>query len=237
VEIGEKLAAESPTVHYYRWRLAASDRRLGDVLRRTGRLPEAEAAYERSISLYERRLAEVPDHADRTRMEVVLSYVGYAQLLVSTGRHQEAEQAYARLLELNGKSATAHNNLAWLLATSADANVRDGSRAVEVARKAVELAPQAGHIWNTLGAAQYRAGEWTAAITALEKSMELRKGGDGNDWFFLAMAHWQLGEKDQARTWYDKAFQWTEKNDKGNEELQRFRKEAAELLELENKTN
>ena len=78
--------------------------------------------------------------------------------------------------------------------------------------------------------AQYRAGEWQAAIEALEKSMELRKGGDAVDWFFLAMAHWQLGHKDEARKWYDKAVEWMDKNQPKNEELLRFRAEAAELL-------
>jgi len=44
------------------------------------------------------------------------------------------------------------------------------------------------------------------------------------------MARWQLGEKEKARTWYDRAGQWMEKNQAQNEELQRFRAEAAELL-------
>jgi hypothetical protein len=61
--------------------------------------------------------------------------------------------------------------------------------------------------------------------------MELRNGGDAIDWFFLAMAHWQLGDKPQARTWYNKAVPWMEKNQPENEELLRFRAEATTLLE------
>ena len=63
--------------------------------------------------------------------------------------------------------------------------------------------------------------------------MELRKGGDANDWFFLAMAHWQLGEKEKARQWHDRAAQWMDDNKEGvsnTEELRRFRAESAELL-------
>ena len=56
------------------------------------------------------------------------------------------------------------------------------------------------------------------------------KRGDATDWFFLAMAHWQLGDKDEARKWYDKAVEWMDKNQPKNEELLRFRAEAAELL-------
>jgi eukaryotic-like serine/threonine-protein kinase len=94
----------------------------------------------------------------------------------------------------------------------------------------VELNPQNGGYVNTLGVAYYRTGDWKAAIAALEKSMELRKGGDSLDWFFLAMAHWQLGNKDEARRWYDKAVKWMEEHAPKNVELTRFRAEAAELL-------
>ena len=113
--------------------------------------------------------------------------------------------------------------------------LRDPDRAVELAKKAVELEPKEGTYWNTLGVAHYRAGDWKAAIEALTKSMELRNGGDSFDWFFLAMAHWQLGDKPQARSWYDKAVAWMEKNQPKNEELIRFRAEAAALLGVNEK--
>ena len=93
-----------------------------------------------------------------------------------------------------------------------------------------------GNNWNTLGVAQYRAGDWKAAITALDKSMELRKGGDSFDWFFLAMAHYQLGDKKEAGKWYDQALEWEEKNQPKNEELVRFRAEAKDLLKIERKS-
>jgi uncharacterized protein HemY len=122
------------------------------------------------------------------------------------------------------------NNVAWFLATSADPEFRDPKKAVALATNAVGLAPKARHIWNTLGAAHYRAGDWKAAVTALGKSMELRQGGDAFDWFFLAMAHWQMGDKKQARRWYDKAVPWMEKNRPQDEELRCFQAEAAALL-------
>ena len=42
--------------------------------------------------------------------------------------------------------------------------------------------------------------------------MALGQGGTSFDWFFLAMAHWQLGNHDQARAWYEKSVAWMEKN-------------------------
>jgi tetratricopeptide (TPR) repeat protein len=127
------------------------------------------------------------------------------------------------------------NELAWLLATCSDSKLRDPQQAVTLARKAVELNPKQGNWWNTLGVAHYRAGDAKAAITASHKSMELRNAGDSNDWFFLAMAHWQLGEKDKARELYDRAVKWMDENQPKNEELGRFRAEASQLLELKEK--
>ena len=81
--------------------------------------------------------------------------------------------------------------------------------------------------------ARYRAGDWRGAIEALAKSEELAPGKDlGAEGFFLAMAHWQLGHKDEARRWYDRAVQWMAKNAPNNDELRRFRAEAAALLGL-----
>src|SRR5262245_58496099 len=51
---------------------------------------------------------------------------------------------YEKLLELNPKSADLHNNLAWTLAASPDLKRRDPPKAVELALKAVALAPQGG---------------------------------------------------------------------------------------------
>ena len=45
------------------------------------------------------------------------------------------------------------------------------------------------------------------------------------------MAHWQLGDKAQARQLYHQAAEWLEKNQPRDlEELRRFRAEAAALL-------
>ena len=83
------------------------------------------------------------------------------------------------------------------------------------------------------------AGDWRAAIDkSLKKSEELQPGqvarADAINAFFLAMAHWQLGEQDEARQWYGKAVEWMEKEqtDRRVEQLRRFRAEAEELLKI-----
>ena len=49
------------------------------------------------------------------------------------------------------------------------------------------------------------------------------------------MAHWQLGDKKQARQWYDKAVSWMDKNKPQDDELRRFRAEAEALLGIPEK--
>ena len=154
---------------------------------------------------------------------------------VQSGEWKKAIGAYSQAIELDPKNAQAHNNLAWWLATCPDATLRDPGRALDSAQKAVELAPNEGNYWNTLGAAHYRAEEWSAAIDCLNKSGELRTGGDSFDWFFLAMAHWQLGNQEEAYKWQDQAVQWMGKNKPQDQELLRFRAEAASLLEVKEK--
>jgi Flp pilus assembly protein TadD len=117
-----------------------------------------------------------------------------------------------------------------------DINFRNPRRAINLAKKAVELAPNEGNNWNTLGVAQYRAGEWKPAIEALNKSVELLKGNELSfNAFFLAMSQWQLGNKEEAHKHCDQALEWMKKNKPQDEELRRFRTEAEELLKITKK--
>ena len=135
------------------------------------------------------------------------------------------------MAHLNAKGADGHNNLAWFLTTCPEAKFRDAAKALPLAKKAVELEPRSWAYWNTLGVAYYRAGHWQLTVSSLERTIELhQQGGTAFDFFFLAMAHWKLDQKETARKLYDQAVQWMEKNAAQNEELRRFRAEAEQLL-------
>ena len=162
----------------------------------------------------------------------------------ANGRHQEARERLERAVEhielslkLDAGNETytkclaqKRNNLAWFLATCPDANCRDPQLAVQRAASAIELQPNDGMLRNTLGAAYYRNEQYSEALDAFTKSMELRSGGDSFDWFFLAMLHHKLGNREQAQDWYTKAVDWMTKNRPDDEELARFRDEAAALI-------
>jgi tetratricopeptide (TPR) repeat protein len=127
-------------------------------------------------------------------------------------------------------------HLAWALATCPDVKLRDSQRAVELAQEAVEASPMDASSLGTLGTALYHAGEYQAAVTKLEKAIELRGTENPNSTamnaFFLAMAHGQLGNIVKAHQWYDRAGRIMEKNQPKDPQLRRFRAEAEAVLAI-----
>jgi tetratricopeptide (TPR) repeat protein len=224
---------------------------LGNALYRQGKADEAIACYRRAIELNPRFVmahndlrhilftqGKIDEALAVSRQEVRLTPdngQAHAILGLLLGQKQafaEAIRAYREAIRLGPNDTLSINNLAWLLATCPDPKLRDAAEAVKLAKRAVELDPKNPTFPSTLGAAHYRAGDWKAAVAALEKSMTLRDGGDSNEWFFLAMAHWKLGAEDEARQWYSRAVQWMEKNDPKNEELRWIRTETEEVLRI-----
>ncbi len=198
--------------------LASAHNDLGIALYAKNQLDEAIREYRTAIAL-DPKNARIHD------------CLGIA--LCAKNQLDEAIREHRTAIDLDPTFAQGYNDLSWLLATSPTPQLRDPRRAVELAMKAVELAPRDGGFWNTLGVAHYCAGNCKEAVAALGKSMQFRNGGDSNDWFFLAMAHWQLGEKEKARQWFDKAVQWMDKNMPTDKDLGRFRTEAAQVLKIE----
>src|SRR5262249_49739842 len=126
--------------------------------------------------------------------------------------------------------AETHNNLAMLLADCPDEKQRDPKLGLQQADRGVKLMPQEANYVNTLGLCQYRVGDWKASRESLTRSIELRKGGDAYDAYFLAMALWQLGEKDEARKWLEKADRWTKENAADRDDLKRYHEEAVKVV-------
>jgi tetratricopeptide (TPR) repeat protein len=101
---------------------------------------------------------------------------------------------------------------------------------VRLATKACQRGLRIAAYWNTLGVAHYRAGNWARAVEALGKAMALKKGGDGWDWFFLAMIYHRRGNAKVARQCLDRASGWMDRHRPRDAELRRFRAEAEALL-------
>jgi serine/threonine protein kinase/Flp pilus assembly protein TadD len=162
------------------------------------------------------------------------------------GNWDKAFGDYSKALELEPKAPWVQDQLAWVLAICPETTLRNPQRAVELATRALNAAPENGNFWTTQGAALYRSGEWKAAALALQEAEKLLQGAAGfnsrlgRTFLFQAMAQQQSGNGKEARLAYDRALQWLETNRKAlNEdsaladELRRFRAEAAALLVIE----
>jgi serine/threonine protein kinase/formylglycine-generating enzyme required for sulfatase activity/Tfp pilus assembly protein PilF len=190
--------------------------------------------YENAIADYSKLIERNPKAA--------LPWAGRANAHNNLAQFDKAIADFNVAIELSPKDYTYLNNLAWLLATAADDTHRDPHRAVDLAKKAIELSPATKFIayFNTLGVAHYRAGNWQEARESLETSIDLYKktklvgispGGECIGFQFLAMTHWRLAQKDEARRYYEQASAWLTLNPTlATDEIRRFQAEAAELL-------
>jgi serine/threonine protein kinase/Flp pilus assembly protein TadD len=217
---------------------------LGHSLHTVGQLDEAMAYYQTVITLD-------PGHAP--------AHFSLANILRIGGKPEEAMVHFRKAVELLPTDPNPLNGLAWELLTSTDPKLRDPARAVDLAKKVVDLsvkqaddrdAPgrdRLGNYWNTLGVAHYRAGNVDEALSALKRSLEIAEGGEFRaydeddryvceDWLFLAMANWKRGRKDEAHTWYDRAAEWMAENAPSKElEIHGFRSEAATMMGIKEK--
>jgi tetratricopeptide (TPR) repeat protein len=153
-----------------------------------------------------------------------------ANILRVRGKPEEALVRFQISCDLLPTDPNPLNGLAWELATCAEPRFRAPADAVALAQKVVDLSLKQGDDRDKPG--RDRLGNYW-------KSLDIADGGDGRyvceDWYFLAMVNWKLGRKDEAREWYDRAVEWTVKRAPNDEELRRFRAEAAALVGVERK--
>ena len=94
--------------------------------------------------------------------------------LLGVGKQAEAIADYEKAIKLDPDDTGVLNNLAWVLATSPDENLRDGKRAIELATKACELTEyKLPHILSTLAAGYAETGNFQTAIKWSQKAVEL----------------------------------------------------------------
>ena len=191
---------------------------LADLLMHTGRLFEAEEVLRDAIDRYERLVADFPGLGSPKR-QTAICYEQLGEVLWMTNRLDGAKEAMRRSFILKDEKVAEFPRVMWyrlrlvrVLANCPDAEFRDPQRAVELATDFLEKAPDNSDAWLYLGIAQYRLGEWHSALEALHRSMEFspediefHSEHYSFQWFHLALAHWQLGDKEQARNTYDRA--------------------------------
>jgi tetratricopeptide (TPR) repeat protein len=86
-------------------------------------------------------------------------------------QYDKAIADYNEAIRLDPKCVTAYNNRAWLWATCPEAKVRDGKKAVESAKKALELDPKNADWMDTLAVAYAESGDFVEAVRWQEKAL------------------------------------------------------------------
>lgn len=79
---------------------------------------------------------------------------------------------YTEARKLDPKYAMALNGFAWLLATCPDKKVRDGKRAVELAKEGLKLNDKDAAMMDTLAAAYAEAGKFDEAVRWQERALK-----------------------------------------------------------------
>jgi len=145
---------------------AAAHANLGPVLCALGQIDEG-------ISHLERALVLDPEYTT--------AHGNLGEAYASKGDRVHAAQQFARAVEVSPDNPFLLNRLAWLLATSPEDEVRNGQRAVDLARHAVTLTSRQDLMsLETLSAAYAEAGRFEEAVSAGREALALaERQGDG----------------------------------------------------------
>ena len=120
--------------------------------------------FDGAIEDYAMALKIKPEYAE------ALNNRGFAW--VKKGNLAKALEDFSRAIELEPYFLDAYNSRAWILATSADKQYRDGKQAVELAKKAVEINETVDSL-DTMSAAYAANGQFDEAIASQKKVIEL----------------------------------------------------------------
>jgi len=153
-----------------------------------------------------------------------------ARLYRTLGRHAECFADYEMALRLRTDDRLLLLSAASAMADCPDPTLQGAQRAVILAKQAIQGGPETQMAWRVLGIAQYRLGNYSEAVTALNRAIELRgKASITHESLMLAMAHWKLNHYQEAAKWRTRASEWL-KNNKPTEELTRLLAEIDELM-------
>ena len=177
------LAPQSAAAHY----------NYATALTMTGKMNEAIAEYERSIAirpdyaLARNNLASALVRMGRTAEAIqqfrealrldpsyVEAHFNLGGALSVQGRPREAAAEYRRAVELKPDLTPALIELAWLLAASSDAALRNPDQALRIAERAVSLTERRdARALDALGAALAASGQFDAAVQTTAAALAL----------------------------------------------------------------
>jgi tetratricopeptide (TPR) repeat protein len=131
---------------------------LGNLLFQQGRIDDAMAQWEKALG---------------TQPNDAAFHALLGNAFLRAGSQKVAITEYERAAQLSAQDPLGRNNLAWLLATSPDASIRDGNRAIELAKEAVRLSRgKDPNYLRTLAAAFAEAGHFGEAKETARQALQ-----------------------------------------------------------------
>ena len=184
-----------------------------------------------AIPLFDRIIDSIAEDAAKTQI-----LRSRADAYLSIGQHQKAIDDYELAIELlednsgsridgmdeereKGMKAGLLNNLAWVLSTSPDEEVRDGKRSIELATEASELTDyKAAFILSTLASGYAEEGDFETARKWATKAVELAESEEQRE-----------GLKEELEFYkQDKAWRELEQVEKDKKEREKKEKESGD---------
>ncbi len=98
-------------------------------------------------------------------------------VLTTQFRYEESIKVLESLVEDFPGDVGILNNLAWVFATAPDRSLRDGVRAVELAKNALISSPRNFHVWSTLSEGYYVIGNFKRAYLSAIEALNLAGSG------------------------------------------------------------
>ena len=131
----------------------------GNVLFAQGRTDEAIADWEKTLQIQ-------PNDPD--------AHTGLGNALLRKGSLREAITHYEQALTLAPEDPHSRNNIAWVLATSSDASIRDAAKAIDLANVAVALSGgREPRFLRTLAAAYAESGQFSDALAVAQQAVAI----------------------------------------------------------------
>jgi tetratricopeptide (TPR) repeat protein len=204
-------------------------------MRDAGRIADATSALRRSLDVMEQLHAQHPT-VRRYRSHLAGRHLMMASLLDESDHPEAALPALERSLEVGPDDRSLVSRVAWQLAVCPDPGGRGPARAAKLALRLLAETPESVGLWQSLGMSRATAGDWPAAVAALERAVS--RNYDDTIQLALAVAYWHTGNEPMARKYYDAAVATMESYERASHRprarggyARRWQEQAAALLD------